>query len=868
MLRSQAAAGKEGLQANRPKYSVERECQFQSAAPLPPGALDITDDWLIFPTPRPRPMKTARMRRPPFTALTLVSFANGIPDAGSSQLQLESRHSQPVSAARFGTRRIPRCLVTASADSIHIWRLPGRPPLAQGPLSTILKENPGHVAHLSLSSTDDYVSACIDDSVHVINVKSRQCIVLLGHRSKVTAAEFFVPCEDCPDASSWLLSISEDRTFKVWDIARTCCLYCSCILSPYALTALAMSPTRFCIASEDGKVAFYEWAPRRGNPCEPRCLKTLNLPKALVMLEAKKTPANPERSITYINSDNSHRFQTASPPAEEIEGGPVDLGHSVQFVKYVDFTPHWNPELNSPVGTGEVCLVAGFSTGLAVIAPTTYEVLHHRPYEGSPLAGAYAVARSSIPSRLNVVTGNTFDGTILVHGVTARKSSTFNPRSDDIPLVGAPLDYVVSRTAAQHVKGDWYKSVYQSCMVQLSKLGIRTVEDLSAAGDIDYPVAIPAYVQHALDEVKNGGPESSPSFALPYSCVFDAKSPLKPAIAAAAERRCSTKAVKRPPRLGGLVDLPVTFHSKVKSSGYVSRPWAAPKKAIKPTQQRHAAPLLDAEKDAEVNPLPTLVAVNHGAAITCLEFSPSGLALATASADRSVRYHKPQTKDPPKTLLGHDGPLNSVTWSKLSTGVHSQLLLTSSMDGSARLWSVQQSEPLLEIRQISGSAKAARSQVPLQARSAPRFTHTNITNARFFYQDRFIVIPSGRKMYFYTYTLEKPDRASVKPLLNYNSYRQSTAFSTSAQTVSAFACVNTRPSQVVVTGASDKSLSLWDVAQCRIVQTIENAQERAVHTIVLADYEHCPPGADFETTFFTSAVCPSLGRQKGPFIKF
>ncbi|KAJ3177877.1 WD repeat-containing protein 27 [Geranomyces variabilis] len=560
------------------------------------------------------------------------------------------------------------------------------------------------------------------------------------------------------------------------------------------------------------------------------------------MLEATRTPAIPESSITYINSDNSHRFQPASPPAGQSEGDPVDLDHSVQFVKYVDPTPHWHPDMNSPAGTGDACLVAGFSTGLAIIAPSTYEILYRLSYEDSPLAGAYAVAQSSIPSKLNVVTGNTFNGTVLVHAVTVRRTRPSNLKTESFPLVGAPLDYVVSRTAAEHVKGDWYKSVYQSCMVELSKLGIRTMADLTAAGDITYPVTIPPYVQHALDEVKNGGPDCSPSFALPYSCVFDAKSPLKPAIAAAAERRSTTKAVKRPPRPGGLVDLPVTFHSKVKSSGYISRPWAAPKKAIKPIQQRLAALPLDAEKAAEVIPLQTLAAVNHGAAITALDFSPSGLALATASADRSVRYHKPPTKDPPKTLLGHDGPLNSVGWSKLSSGIYNQLLLTSSMDGSARLWSVQQSEPLFEIRQ-------------LQARSAPRFTHTNITNARFFYQDRLIVIPSGRKMYFYSYALQKFDRASVKPLLNYNSYRQSTAFSTSAQTVSAFACVNTRPSHVVVMGASDKSLSLWDVAQCRVVQTIENAQERAVHTIALADYEHCTPGADFETTFFTSAVC-------------
>ncbi|KAJ3015117.1 WD repeat-containing protein 27 [Thoreauomyces humboldtii] len=883
MLSGFSSKGK--VKRNDTTYRAAPVCAYRARAPLTPAALALTDDWLAFPVAVPVVQSGGRKARHQH-ALSVTRLENGLVDLEADTLQLPTAHTNPIVAACFGSRNTPKAIVTASTDSIAIRWLPIGPQLQSLPPSTVLKEDPGDVAHLSMDVLDRYVAACIGDDVHVIEVETLHTVILQGHIAKVTASEFFFPSTTNPNSQNWLLSISEDRTFKVWDVANTCCLYQSAILSASQLTTVAMNTTRFCIGSEDGTLRFHEWAPRRGNQCEPRCLKVLSVPAvtAPLVLAAAAEKASDEPQVTYVNSKNSGRFSAVKDDDASGLNDDLQVEHSPAIVglSYSTLNPGWRPlDDVSTLSEGEndrhQRLVVGCVDGFALIHPATYELVYHFAYEDAiELAGAYAFSQRGKGLRnCTIMVGNAFSGKITVIDVKERPpelETMSTPSNLNLRAIsGQPLSAIVKEATAVNLRGNWGNNVYMDCMTELSKMGIRSVDDLISAAPIDYPTKIPVYVQTTLNIICGQAEPvaaTGPTFRIPEDQEYDARSPIRPkprmAGSATLNRTSSSFATRKPSKPGTLRDQPVTFHSKVKSSGYIASPPARtmfgnPRRAsstvLKP---RAAAPVAAVSKDRDALPKPRAApaSVNHGGSITSLDMSPSGLSLATSSADRSVRYHKPLSpEDSTKALIGHNGPVTSVTWSALKTGPYNQLLLTAAMDGSARLWSVLQAEPLLEFRYLDAKPKTTltpKKVVPPTRRSL----HSDILHARFYYKDRFILIPSGSSTHMFTYVLEKSESGSVKPGLNYNSYKLATSFTTSAQNVTAIACMNTSRSHLILTAASDKSLQVWDVAQGKVVQAIEQAQERAIHCIGIYDYE--TPPAVAAHSFFTAAVTDSI----------
>ncbi|KAK3751869.1 hypothetical protein QZH41_009685, partial [Actinostola sp. cb2023] len=78
----------------------------------------------------------------------------------------------------------------------------------------------GCVQHISFNSSDTLVSVCIGKEVWVLNIDNCKLdSVFEGHTSELTQAQF------CPWNECMIVSIAEDRTFKVWDIQKSCLLY-------------------------------------------------------------------------------------------------------------------------------------------------------------------------------------------------------------------------------------------------------------------------------------------------------------------------------------------------------------------------------------------------------------------------------------------------------------------------------------------------------------------------------------------------------------------------------------------------------------------------------------------------------------------
>eukprot|EP00878_Enallax_costatus_P040961 GHUV01047382.1.p1 GENE.GHUV01047382.1~~GHUV01047382.1.p1 ORF type:complete len:318 (+),score=81.62 GHUV01047382.1:558-1511(+) len=179
---------------------------------------------------------------------------------------------------------------------------------------------------------------------------------------------------------------------------------------------------------------------------------------------------------------------------------------------------------------------------------------------------------------------------------------------------------------------------------------------------------------------------------------------------------------------GQLPEKPVTFHKKIKSSGYgIVQPkmklGQAKPAPIKVGLQGNKGPQLLAHQLAAdrqypmdsgppVTPLPEQALPNdepvHGGGILQVAFALDGCRLLTGSTDRTARcLWLPVSKHvgAGTTFVGHNGPVNSVCWSH-----DGEYLLTASSDRTARLWSSSLPSPLITfdaITQFSTSSSSS-----------------------------------------------------------------------------------------------------------------------------------------------------------------
>lgn len=115
------------------------------------------------------------------------------------------------------------------------------------------------------------LAACgVGRRVHVVQLQGGEYGRLDGHRSKVTDVAFqtLEPHLAC--------SSSEDRTFRVWDLAALCCVYESCVLCAAPLVAIASHHElpRLAVAAADGRVWVHEWL--AGATCRQLCCVDLD----------------------------------------------------------------------------------------------------------------------------------------------------------------------------------------------------------------------------------------------------------------------------------------------------------------------------------------------------------------------------------------------------------------------------------------------------------------------------------------------------------------------------------------------------------------------------------------------------------------
>lgn len=176
------------------------------------------------------------------------------------------------------------------------------------------------------------------------------------------------------------------------------------------------------------------------------------------------------------------------------------------------------------------------------------------------------------------------------------------------------------------------------------------------------------------------------------------------------KQKSSTKDVKT-----RVLDQPLTFHPKVKSSGYSSsaprskmfspntsaskpKPSAFPSKKVASTSLSTGASLKEYPMDSEAptNLEHKLWLTEKPAPINCIVFSDDGKHIACGLANKSVHMMRPPPSSKERVFTGHDGSVTSVSFSH-----DSRWLMTSSSDKTVRLWSPAHSDPVMTFSSVN-----------------------------------------------------------------------------------------------------------------------------------------------------------------------
>ncbi|XP_037549125.1 WD repeat-containing protein 27 [Nematolebias whitei] len=195
---------------------------------------------------------------------------------GSQQKPLPlTGHHGDISAMTFGKRSRPVLLCSASADYIIVWDIETcQRKIQEGEVATgvVIGALLGDIVHLTFCVSDERVAACSGSNIYILTTTRQEVIcTLTGHLGPLTSAEF------CPWNRNILVSTSEDRTFKVWDLKTEAVFYQSFVLSASPLLSVLFleKDGHLITGSADGQV----WCFSLGDGIKCHLVKKMDLLK-------------------------------------------------------------------------------------------------------------------------------------------------------------------------------------------------------------------------------------------------------------------------------------------------------------------------------------------------------------------------------------------------------------------------------------------------------------------------------------------------------------------------------------------------------------------------------------------------------------
>ncbi|XP_007484982.2 WD repeat-containing protein 27 isoform X1 [Monodelphis domestica] len=270
-------------------------------------------------------------------------------------------HHQSITAVTFGNRFNPLLVCSASCDYVIVWNLMEcGEKILEGliPRGDVIGTLLGMVLYLRFSPNDHIVAACAGNKILMLNAKFETILKELeGHVGPVTAVEF------CTWQTNIIISVSEDRSFKVWDHCTGLLLYNSAVLTAYPLLSLFIDEEKkqFVTGSADGQLWIFSLIKEHYY----RCVTQFDLRKKQEIFFSKKV-----KLAQHTQTEESQLSCTNELKKED----RVESTFPILRIEHCDLPVNLKEEHKSFNNVNTRCLWIGSSTGFFVINLDNFEL--------------------------------------------------------------------------------------------------------------------------------------------------------------------------------------------------------------------------------------------------------------------------------------------------------------------------------------------------------------------------------------------------------------------------------------------------------------------------------------------------------------
>ncbi|XP_010288671.1 PREDICTED: WD repeat-containing protein 27, partial [Phaethon lepturus] len=263
----------------------------------------------------------------------------------------------------------------------------------------------GMVLHVRFSPDDQQVAVCAGNGIYMLNAKNEAILAELdGHLAPVTAAEF------CTWEKSMLISVSEDRTFKVWDYSTGQLIYQSGVLTTFPLLSLLIDEENKQVITGCAEGQLWIFSLISGH--NYRCVAHINLKKEHEKFCNKVWKTGKEIG----EGQNTSKFCKTNNMRPE---GSVEASLPILLIEHCDFLVCFHNEENTSSAMNTSYFWIGSSTGLLIINLANFELeafLSYKDYSDLSIrfARSCALTRKAVNGKILCLITSMFEDTISV----------------------------------------------------------------------------------------------------------------------------------------------------------------------------------------------------------------------------------------------------------------------------------------------------------------------------------------------------------------------------------------------------------------------------------------------------------------------
>ncbi|XP_026651673.2 WD repeat-containing protein 27 isoform X2 [Zonotrichia albicollis] len=319
-----------------------------------------------------------------------------------------SGHHYSISALSFGNKINPLLVCSASHERVIVWNLDEcTQKVEEGftPRGIVIGTLLGMVLHVRFSPDDQQVAVCAGNQIYMLSAKNEAVLAELdGHLAPVTAAEF------CSWEKSMLVSVSEDRTFKVWDYSTSQLIYQSGIITASPLLSLLIDEENKQIIT--GCAEGQLWIFSLISDHNYRCIAHIDLKK-----EQEKFCNKMWKSGQEIG-EGQNNFKLCKTDNMRPEGS-VETSLPILLMEHCDFFVCFHNEENIYSSQNTSYFWIGTSTGLLIINLANLELealLFYRDYSDLSIriARSCALTRKAANGKVLCLIASMFEDMIAV----------------------------------------------------------------------------------------------------------------------------------------------------------------------------------------------------------------------------------------------------------------------------------------------------------------------------------------------------------------------------------------------------------------------------------------------------------------------